>query len=56
VLGNHDRYTGEAAVTRGVREAGQIFVRNGAHLIERGGATLALVGIDDPRSWTADDP
>jgi uncharacterized protein len=56
VLGNHDRYTGEAAVTRGVRDAGQIFVRNGAHLIERGGATLALVGIDDPRSWTADDP
>jgi predicted MPP superfamily phosphohydrolase len=56
VLGNHDRYTGESAVIRGVREAGQAFVRNGTHLIERGGATLALVGIDDPRSWTADDP
>jgi uncharacterized protein len=56
VLGNHDRYTGETAVIRGVRDAGQVFVRNGAHLIERDGATLALVGIDDPHSWTADDP
>jgi len=56
VLGNHDRYTGEAAVIRGVREAGQVFVRNGAHLIERNGAALALVGIDDPRNWKADDP
>jgi len=56
VLGNHDRYTGEAAVIRGVRDAGQVFVRNDAHLIERSGATLALVGIDDPRNWRADDP
>ncbi|OLC06659.1 MAG: hypothetical protein AUH42_05205 [Gemmatimonadetes bacterium 13_1_40CM_70_11] len=56
VLGNHDRYTGEAAVIRGVRDAGQVFVRNDAHVIERGGATLALVGIDDPRNWKADDP
>ncbi len=56
VLGNHDRYTGEDAVIRGARDAGQVFVQNGAHLIERGGATLALVGIDDPRNWRADDP
>jgi uncharacterized protein len=56
VLGNHDRYTGEEAVIRGVRDAGQVFVRNGAHVVERGGATLALVGIDDPRNWKADDP
>lgn len=56
VLGNHDRYTGEAAVIRGVRDAGQVFVRNGAHVIERRGAALALVGIDDPRNWKADDP
>ncbi len=56
VLGNHDRYTGEDAVIRGVRDAGQVFVKNGAHLIERGGATLALIGIDDPRNWHADDP
>lgn len=56
VLGNHDRYTGEDAVIRGVRDAGQVFLRNAAHLIERGGAALALVGIDDPRNWKADDP
>ena len=56
VIGNHDRYTGEDAVIRGVRDAGQVFVRNGAHVIERGGATLALLGVDDPRNWRADDP
>ena len=56
VLGNHDRYTGEEAVIRGVRDAGQAFVQNGAHVIERNGASLALVGIDDPRNWRIDDP
>ena len=56
VLGNHDRYTGEDAVIRGVKDAGQVFVKNGAHVIERGGAALALVGIDDPHAWRADDP
>lgn len=56
VLGNHDRYTGEDAVVRGVRDAGQVFVSNGAHVIEHRGAALALVGIDDPRNWRADDP
>jgi uncharacterized protein len=56
VLGNHDRYTGEDAVIRGVKDAGQAFVKNGVHVIERGGAALALIGIDDPRNWRADDP
>ena len=56
VLGNHDRYTGADAVIRGVREAGQTFVMNGAHVIEHRGAAIALVGIDDPRNWRADDP
>ena len=56
VLGNHDRYTGEREVIRGCRDAGQVFVQNGCHVIERGGATLALVGIDDPHNWTVDDP
>jgi predicted MPP superfamily phosphohydrolase len=56
VLGNHDRYTGEREVIRGCLEAGQVFVQNGCHVIERGGATLALLGIDDPHNWTADDP
>jgi uncharacterized protein len=56
VLGNHDYYTGAQAVIRGCQDAGQVFVRNGCHLIERNGATLALLGIDDPRNWKADDP
>jgi predicted MPP superfamily phosphohydrolase len=56
VLGNHDRYTGQDAVIRGVKDAGQVFVKNGVHVIERGGAALALVGIDDPHAWRADDP
>lgn len=56
VLGNHDRYTGQDAVIRGVRDAGQVFVQNGVHLTERGGAAIALIGIDDPRNWRADDP
>jgi predicted MPP superfamily phosphohydrolase len=56
VIGNHDRYTGQDAVIRGVRDAGQVFVQNGVHMVERGGASVALVGIDDPRNWRADDP
>ncbi len=56
VLGNHDRYTGADAVIRGVKDAGQVFVKNGVHVIEHRGAALALVGIDDPRNWRADDP
>jgi predicted MPP superfamily phosphohydrolase len=56
VLGNHDRYTGEGAVIRGCRDAGQVFVQNGCHVVERNGAVLALLGIDDPHNWKADDP
>ena len=56
VLGNHDRYTGEDEVIRGVRDAGQTFVQNGSHVVERNGTPLALVGIDDPRNWQVDDP
>jgi predicted MPP superfamily phosphohydrolase len=56
VLGNHDHYTGATKVARGVLDAGQIFVKNGCHIIERQGATLALVGIDDPDNWKNDDP
>src|SRR5216684_1775983 len=56
VLGNHDRYTGADAVIKGVRDAGQTFVKNGVHVIEYRGAAIALVGIDDPRNWRADDP
>lgn len=56
VLGNHDRYTGEREVIRGCRDAGQVFVQNGCHLVERNGAALALLGIDDPHNWQVDDP
>ena len=56
VLGNHDRYTGEREVIRACLDAGQVFVQNGCHVLERNGATLALLGIDDPHNWTADDP
>jgi len=56
VLGNHDRYTGEREVIRACRDAGQVFLQNDCHLIEHGGATLALLGIDDPHHWAADDP
>src|SRR5262249_14715240 len=55
-LGNHDRYTGEDQVIRGVRDAGQVFVRGDVHVIERGAATLALLGVDDPDNWIVDDP
>jgi len=55
-LGNHDHYTGAAAVERGIRDAGHVLVRGGVHLIERGGATLAVLGIDDPLDWEFDDP
>ena len=55
-IGNHDYYTGDRAVIRGVRDAGSVFIRNDVHLIERGGATLALLGIDDPQNWMYDDP
>jgi len=56
VLGNHDRYTGERQVIQGCRDAGQVFVQNGCHVVQRNGATLALLGIDDPNNWKADDP
>ncbi|HXI33455.1 MAG TPA: metallophosphoesterase [Gemmatimonadales bacterium] len=55
-IGNHDYYTGDDAVIRGVQDAGSVFIRNAVHLIERGGATLALLGIDDPHNWMHDDP
>ena len=56
VLGNHDRYTGEEEVIRACRDAGQVFLQNGCHVVERNGAALALLGIDDPHNWTMDDP
>src|SRR5256885_16575552 len=48
VLGNHDRYTGEDAVIRGVRDGGQVFVKDGAHSLERGGDAAPRIGIRCP--------
>ena len=56
VLGNHDHYTGAAEVARGVREAGHLLLTNECRVIERTGTPLALLGIDDPENWRADDP
>ena len=55
-LGNHDHYTGTAEVIKGVQDAGQTLVRSGNRLIERNGATLAILGVDDPLDWRFDDP
>jgi predicted MPP superfamily phosphohydrolase len=56
VLGNHDHYTGAAAVAHGVRDAGHTLIADGCRVVERGGAALALLGIDDPENWKNDDP
>jgi predicted MPP superfamily phosphohydrolase len=56
VLGNHDHYTGVAAVGQGVRDAGHTLIGNVCRVVERGGAALALLGIDDPENWKNDDP
>ena len=56
VLGNHDHYTGAGIVMRGVRDAGHVLLMNDCHVISRGNAQLALLGIDDPESWSLDDP
>ena len=56
VLGNHDHYTGVHVVARGVREAGHVLVLNDCHVVTRGNAALALLGIDDPEGWQFDDP
>ena len=56
VMGNHDRYTGEDAVVAGARDAGHIVLRNAVHVIERGGAVLAVAGVEDPPGWGRDDP
>jgi predicted MPP superfamily phosphohydrolase len=55
-LGNHDHYTGAAAVERGARDAGQTVLRVGTHVVEHGATPLALVAVDDPQDWEFDDP
>ena len=49
VLGNHDVYTGAAAVARGLRQHTEIQVlRNEWARVELRGNSLLLLGIDDP--------
>jgi predicted MPP superfamily phosphohydrolase len=57
VLGNHDVYTGAEAVARGLQRLTSIhLLRNDWTWLERGGARLALLGVDDPgRGWTDRD-
>jgi predicted MPP superfamily phosphohydrolase len=57
VLGNHDVYTGAEAVAEGLRRFTSIhLLRDEWVWIRRGGAELALLGIDDPgRGWTDRD-
>ncbi len=60
VAGNHDVYAGWTAVERELRERrlGTVLVNDMA-LVERDGATLAIVGVGDPagraRMWSRDD-
>src|SRR5260370_1172713 len=41
-IGNHDYYTGEREVIRGVQDAGSVFIRNAVHVIEQNGSTLLV--------------
>ncbi len=47
VLGNHDYYVGVARVSRALKHAGCHLLVDAHDRIERGGAQLALLGVDD---------
>ena len=47
VLGNHDHWAGADAVAAALRSAGLTVLRNQAQRIERGGADVWLIGVDD---------
>jgi predicted MPP superfamily phosphohydrolase len=47
ILGNHDHWTNARRVAAALREAGLTVLRNQAERVERGGAGLWVVGIDD---------
>ena len=47
ILGNHDWWTGERAVTEALRQAGATVLSNQHYPIQRDGQTLYLAGIDD---------
>lgn len=47
VLGNHDHWVDPGAVAAAVRRGGAHMLLNDHRLIQRGGATLAVAGVDD---------
>jgi predicted MPP superfamily phosphohydrolase len=47
VLGNHDCWVGAELVQRELERAGVRVLRNRSHVLERGGAALAIAGVDD---------
>lgn len=57
VLGNHDSYTGSDAVAKALAErAGIRVLRDAWERVDFGGATLALVGVEDTgRGWNDRD-
>jgi len=48
VLGNHDYFDDPRPIWRDLERAGIRCLENAAALVQRGGATLALVGLQDP--------
>ncbi len=48
VRGNHDLWKGPQRVARAARQAGMRLLSNQAHIIHRGHAALAIIGIEDP--------
>ena len=47
VMGNHDHHSGGRQFARIIRDAGVDVLLNESRLIRRGGAAIALVGLDD---------
>ena len=56
ILGNWEHAVGATPedMTRTCDTAGAVFLLNQAHLVGRGSAMIALVGLDDPRAGRAD--
>lgn len=54
VLGNHDRWLGEAHSLDVLREAGVRVLVNESVALERGGAKLYLAGLNDPSTGAGD--
>jgi uncharacterized protein len=53
-LGNHDHWTNADRVSRALEAGGARVLRNASTVLERDGAELVVVGVDDGRSGHAD--